>query len=299
MRIDSTKIAVVIPTLGRTFAVHNLCLSLLGGTRVPDEIVIVDQTLPEERNAIGFSSLMNLCTQERVRYHSVSFRSLTKARNFGATQTHSEILIFLDDDVFIPPELVESYAGIFENGTIDAATGMILIDEGDDGTFKPLVRMPSHPGSSNMLRGGNFALRRDTFFRVGGLDERFCGACQHEDWDLAWRLYAQDAVCVWDPAPWVYHLALPHGGGRHDHARASWDRAFNVTYFYHRHPEALGTGGSLRWITTRRLLLCREHLLLPGQLPRRMAEVWDAIQQAKRAAAVGPLLLSSDRPHDD
>ncbi len=38
------KTAVVIPTLGRTFFSYNLVMALVGGTRKPDEIIVVDRT---------------------------------------------------------------------------------------------------------------------------------------------------------------------------------------------------------------------------------------------------------------
>jgi hypothetical protein len=51
------KTCVVIPTVGRTFFALNMGMALSAGGRTPDEIIVIDQTTPEERNPIAFAAL--------------------------------------------------------------------------------------------------------------------------------------------------------------------------------------------------------------------------------------------------
>ena len=44
---------VIIPTVGRTFFALNMVMMLVAGTRQPDEIIIVDQTDADQRNAMA------------------------------------------------------------------------------------------------------------------------------------------------------------------------------------------------------------------------------------------------------
>lgn len=51
----------------RTFFVHDIVMSLLAGTRRPDEIVVVDQTDPKERDPFAFAELKKLETESVCR----------------------------------------------------------------------------------------------------------------------------------------------------------------------------------------------------------------------------------------
>src|SRR6266480_5669937 len=39
------------------FFVHNMVMALRAGGRTPDEIIVIDQTTPEDRNPIAFAAL--------------------------------------------------------------------------------------------------------------------------------------------------------------------------------------------------------------------------------------------------
>lgn len=283
-------IAVVIPTVGRMFWVLQLVDALRNGTRRPDEVIVVDQTPESQRSPIAYEAMEGLAARDEAKYLFSAKAGASLARNLGAWHAGSEIVVFLDDDVFVPRDFLAQYERIFEDEEVDAATGMILVHAADDGTFKPLVRQPSVPNSNAMLRGGNFAIRREVFVRLGGMDERFVRACNHEDWDLAWRLYEGGFKAVWDPGPWCYHAATPQGGGRWEGFSTTSDRAFNIAYFFLQHPEALRNRLGLAGHMLRQFVLNRGNVRRPWLLPFAAWVAWQSVGRARAAAKAGPIL---------
>ena len=282
--------AVIIPTLGRMFWVNQLVSSLLHGTKKPDEIIVVDQTPEADRSPISYKEMEGFIEGKAVKYIFSEVAGAAHARNVGAGAACSEILVFLDDDIFVPEYFLEEYEKHFKDEGLDAATGMILVHSRDDGTFKPLVQQESLPTLPTMLRGNNFAIRRSVFLRLGGMDERFVRASNHEDWDLAWRLYEGGYQAVWSPGPWCYHAAIGEGGGRWKAFQGTADRAYNIAYFHLRHPAALGGKASLTKHMARQFILNRANLSRPWRLQRAAWVTAIAWREAARAAKAGPLL---------
>ena len=285
-----TGSSVIIPTLGRMFWVNQLVSSLLHGTRPPAEIIIVDQTPETEHSPVASREMHRLARDPRVRWLSSEHVGAARARNVGARVAEEDVLVFLDDDIFVPERFLEEYDRIFSDPAVDAATGMILVHSRDDGTFRPLVQQASLPTEATMVRGGNFAVRRDVFCRLGGMDERFVRASQHEDWDLAWRLYEQGFAAVWSPGPWCFHAAAGEGGGRWKGFASVSDRAYNKLYFHLRHPRALGSRRALWWLMARQFVLTRGNLVRPWVVPVAVGLTAAAFQRARAAAKAGPVL---------
>ena len=281
------KTCVVIPTVGRTFFALNMVMALNAGGRTPDEIIVIDQTTPGDRNSIAFTALKGherrgLC---RVIEHSV--KSLTIARNVGVLSSDADLFIFVDDDAFVPPDFVEAWMEVFADEKVDAATGMILVSEADQGTIDTSRIQPSIHDGHTMVRGGNFAVRRRIMLEVGGLDENFVGAANHEDADLAFRLHQHGCKVVWAPRPWLFHLNYHGGGGRIRNPWANLNFAYNLCYFHLRHgiltPSKLAR--LLRWRVFNRETLRQPWLLLP-----RLVDFIRGYRMAAAAAAAGPKL---------
>lgn len=227
--------AVIIPTVGRTFFALNMVMMLIAGTRRPNEIIIVDQTDADQRNPMAFANLKALETQGYCRIVEHPIKSATVARNVGVREANADLLIFVDDDAFVPTNFLESYLEVFTDDQVDAATGMILVGESDHGTIDTTRIHPSQHDGHTMLRGGNFAVRKRVIEAIGGLDENFVGAANHEDADLAYRLHQAGCNVVWAPKPWLFHLNYHSGGGRVSNPLKHRNFAYNLCYFYLRH----------------------------------------------------------------
>ena len=280
-------IAVVIPTVGRTFFVLNMVMLLQAGSRKPDQIIIVDQTEPELRNRFAFAKLRECEERGLCRIIEHPVKSATIARNLGALASHADVLVYVDDDAFIPPDFIEGYIEVFQDLQIDAATGLVLVGESDDGTIDTDRMHPSRHDNHLMLRGGNFAIRRSVMHMIGGLDENMIGAANHEDADMAYRLHEHGCKVVWVPKPWIFHLSYQGGGGRVPNPRARLNFAYNLIYFHLRHGRlnAASLAGLLRKCVFNRRNVTRPWLLLP-----RLADFIRGYRLACAAVKRGPAL---------
>lgn len=283
----SMKIAVIIPTVGRSFFVVNMVMALLAGSRRPDEIIIVDQTDESQRNPWSYAQLERWRDQGKCQLLFEKVKSATVARNVGSRASCADLLVFVDDDAFIPPDYLAQYLHVFADPKVDAATGMILVSERDTGTIDTSRIQPSRHDGHTMLRGGNFAIRREVMFAVGGLDEKLVGAANHEDADLAARLHAAGHKVVWAPKPWLYHLSYQGGGGRIVNPTASLNFAYNLFYFHLRH----GRLDRRRLAAiVRRRLLTKGNLTRPWRLPGRALDLVRGYRAARRTSAGEPQL---------
>ena len=87
-------ITVVIPTYNRPSDLKGTIASFLSGDSVPDQIVVVDQSVvPFDPADCGFD-----VPTEILVVHS-SEPSLTRSRNIGARRARNNVLLFSDDDV--------------------------------------------------------------------------------------------------------------------------------------------------------------------------------------------------------
>jgi GT2 family glycosyltransferase len=281
------KTCVVIPTVDRTFFVLNMVMALRAGGRTPDEIIVIDQTTPEDRNPIAFAALKDHERRGLCRVIEYSVKSLTNARNVGVLSSDADLLIFVDDDAFVAPDFVEAWMEVFGDEKIDAATGMIMVSEADRGAIDTSRIQPSIHDGYTMVRGGNFAVRRRIMLELGGLDENFVGAANHEDADLAFRLHQHGCKVVWAPRPWLFHLCYREGGGRIRNPRATLNLAYNMFYFHLRHgiltPSKVAS--LLRLCVFNRKTVTHPWLLLP-----RLVEFIRSYRMAAACAAAGPKL---------
>ena len=167
-------VTVIICTRDRGDLLKATLDSILGGTRRPDELLVVDQSDGDEtRRAVEAMG------QPVVRYLPTETRGLSRARNVGLEHGRGDVLAFTDDDVLVHVDWLERIASEFEAyprlsflfGTVlppdeyDWATEMI--PHCRVATRRP-VRWFQHAAFGGM--GANMALRRGAFERLGGFD---------------------------------------------------------------------------------------------------------------------------------
>lgn len=113
-------ISVIVATYSRFERVKDLLGFLLKNSRLPDEVIFVEQgdvdTL--RKNISDYFKYLNI----KIIYHSVP--SAAQARQKGMENSTGEILVFLDDDMFID----ENYLAVAEkylnnNYEVNALTG--------------------------------------------------------------------------------------------------------------------------------------------------------------------------------
>lgn len=89
------QISLIIPTIGRTKDINNLLSSFNDQTKLPYEIIIIEQETKKLEN------IKNKYKNLHINYYYLKNKSLTKAKNFGVTKATGDIIGFLDDDIIL------------------------------------------------------------------------------------------------------------------------------------------------------------------------------------------------------
>jgi len=207
-------VSVVLCTRDRPQMLSQAVSSILAGTAVPAEIVIVDQSETPHRslaNAGGSGS-------PEIRHVQSRSRGLARARNEGTRLARHPILVFTDDDVLVDPSwigrLVSALKAASENTVV---TGRVIAGEPETaGAFAPslkggdVARVFRGRVREDPLVSANMALPRALFEWLGGLDPRlgvgtpFPGG---EDNDFGFRLLESGCDIAYVPDAVVVHRA--------------------------------------------------------------------------------------------
>jgi len=176
----AVHVAVIVPTYtaDRLETLRKCLNRILDNTRRPDEIIVVVDSNP---------SLLQLLERE-LRDSGVVVmlsegRGVSAARNTGAGKCESEILIFIDDDVFPERDWLDTMTATLCRDSVAGAGGNVLPDYVTGARELPsevlwLVGCTyrGHPeGHVPISRpiGSTMAFRKDVFVDVGGFDSRF------------------------------------------------------------------------------------------------------------------------------
>lgn len=197
------KLSVILTTSpGREQSLAG-CLSLLEQQLYPPDQVIVVDDGSQQGEAMAAASGLKPDYLWRPNDCRVAV-----SRNLGAEAARHELLVFLDSDMLLNPLGLRAYQAYFESDPDHALYGYfgyapeysalshllperrVLWCDRRFETYAPEGLIPA----SNMLRyphewawSGNFALRRERYFSVGGFDPRYQG-WGGEDLDFASRL---------------------------------------------------------------------------------------------------------------
>jgi GT2 family glycosyltransferase len=173
--------SVVVPTAGRPTLARLLhSLADTSGPRAA-RIVIADDRPRSSTAALEPTTALPL---EVVRSHG---RGPAAARNAGARAAHSEWIVFLDDDVIVPPE----WGRLLASDLAEARSSTAAI-QGHIEVPLPRDRRPTD--WERNVKGlekarwatADMAYRRSVLMELGGFDERFSHAYR-EDTDLGLR----------------------------------------------------------------------------------------------------------------
>lgn len=236
--------SVVIATRGRPALVLDTVRSILAGTHVPEEIVIVDQS-PSVDHALGALAGERPDVLTLVRSHDAG---LTRARNAGVAHARNDVLVFVDDDMTADPRWLPSLlAGLGAPAEREVVTGRVVAGEPErPGAFVPstaheLLRAEySGRIDRDVLAGGNVALWRAALDEVGPWDERLGAGSRYpaaDDNDLGFRLLEAGYRIVYLPDALLYHRAWRP---RWAYPAVRWRYGRGKAGFYMKHARAAG-----------------------------------------------------------
>jgi GT2 family glycosyltransferase len=143
------------------------------------------------------------------------------AINTGAAAARSEFLVFLNNDMRVSCGWLSAFATVISEKNADCVTGKILSWDGRHVDFvEGILLFDGHAlqrkqgvhasaVSGDTVRrtfiacGGNMAIRRSLFLKLGGFDPAFFAYT--EDVDFSWRLNASGGKIFFSPDAVVYH----------------------------------------------------------------------------------------------
>jgi GT2 family glycosyltransferase len=221
------RVSIIVPTTLRNRVTPRCLRSVLETTRYGNFELVLVATRPDLAAGSARAKFARLLRDPRVRtlgYEPSAF-NFSRVNNFGAAETHGELLCFLNDDIeVIDPDWLAQLVARVSLAGVAAAGPMLYYPSGliqQAGVLLGVGGVADH-AFRNEARGqiGYFArgaleqdftcltaacllVRRDAFEAVGGFDVALPTA--FNDVDFCIRLRRTGGRIVWTPTAQMYH----------------------------------------------------------------------------------------------
>lgn len=197
-------VAVIIPVYNSSKLLGDTLLALSLGTRLPDELIVVDDGSTDDSASIAESYGAHVVVMPRN-------VGPAACRNQGVLLSNSEILIFLDADTCVHPKTIEQITERLVLGTDLTGVFGSYDDTPRDprpcSQFRNLAHCYVHRSarhSALTFWSGCGAVRREAFLAANGFDERYRRP-SIEDIELGYRMTDHGARILLDPEIYVTH----------------------------------------------------------------------------------------------
>jgi GT2 family glycosyltransferase len=216
-----TMRAVSVLTLAKGRATHllNLVQGLTQQTQPPEELIVA--VLQDELYTLPSAPF----PIRQLQIDTDTLR-LAQARNAAARAAVGDVLVFLDTDCIPEPSLVADYAGHMVNFEGLLMGEVLYLPGGATDTAWSFEQFAKVGVKHSDRRGPppegieicadyrcfwslNFAMRRDTFLKIGGFDERYWGY-GGEDTDFGKIISTNGVPIAWMKGGLAYHQYHPH-----------------------------------------------------------------------------------------
>jgi glycosyltransferase involved in cell wall biosynthesis len=125
--MKKVRFSIVIPTLRRGALLRMTLEGLLACDPGPDEVIVIDAD-PERSAQAIVEELASRAGSSRLRYLT-SAPGLAQQRNLGIDEAKGDVIVFVDDDVQIPPDLLERLGAAYADEAVLGATGRVVEPE--------------------------------------------------------------------------------------------------------------------------------------------------------------------------
>jgi GT2 family glycosyltransferase len=285
------SISVIVPTYNRDASLMECLVSVMAQDFPGQmEIIVVDQGRGHSQDVLGFFEQ----SRREITRIEQQVPNLPKARNTGVAAARNELVIFVDDDMVLPPGTVARFAGYFPPASRRAVAGLPISDQAPESSYNDYARL-----YGTRIRNPKAGLIEHAFYipspfciparllrALGGYDEnlgRLSPPAYGED-DEFWRRAARSGVRLFiDPGLRVVHrdhLAGGCGSRQTDPALALKYHIKSMVYIRLKHHGCLGAGG---WLQLARAYLVNREVLrkAPRDVVRNFRTCWTAIQEVK------------------
>jgi GT2 family glycosyltransferase len=206
--------SLIISTRGRPAFLSAAVAAVQAGRVRPTELVLVDQS--EEAHPSFSAARMEGPTP--LRYLWSRDRGLSRGRNAGIAAATGEILVFIDDDILVPPDWLGTIVdALVASGPRCVMTGRVVAGPAEvAGAFAPSLSLSEEAVTyhgrvgRDVLLPMNMAMYRSVVDEIGDFDVRL-GVGSHfpssEDNDFGFRLLEAGYRIVYRPDIVVTHRA--------------------------------------------------------------------------------------------
>jgi GT2 family glycosyltransferase len=184
--MSEPSIAIVVPVSDGGAAFSDCLLALGRLTPRPLELIVVDDASTDgsaERAAAAGARVIRMARRAGP----------AAARNRGASTASADVILFLDADVLVSPDLIARAQRLMADGSITAVIGSYDSRPTAPGLvsqYKNLAHRFVHQTADRdafTFWGACGAIRRDALVALGGFDERYTTS-SIEDIELGYRL---------------------------------------------------------------------------------------------------------------
>ncbi len=213
--------SIVVPTYGRPPYVSDALRSLARQSLDGYEILVVDNQPSAE--VAGLVESAGKDSRAEIRYLEEPEVGLHHARHRGAREARAEILVYVDDDVIVPPGWLEKMLEPFRDPEVGMVGGKIvarweaprpewlaefpasylsLLDLGDERRTLE---------TSGEIYGANMAVRRNVLYNAGGFhpdamgDRRLLLYRGDGETGLCQKALDEGYQLVYEPEAWLEH----------------------------------------------------------------------------------------------
>lgn len=207
-------VAVAISTMHRADALARCLPAIWAGTVRPREVVVVDQSSDDAtRHVVSEHEAAGM----PIRYHRAEPRGLGASQNLALLLARTSVVAVTDDDCVVDGRWLEVIESAFAaDPSLDLVAGRVLAlpAEGERSwpvslrTSTQRVDFHGYAPPWNVGSGNNFAVRRASYLRIGGCDERLGPGSPAKggvDMDLFYRLLRAGARLRYEPDAVVHH----------------------------------------------------------------------------------------------
>ena len=186
------SISVIIPTKDRVGSLRRCIVSLLQQTRLPDEIIVID-----DGGNKSAADILSTFRNDRIHVYQPEFAlGKSGARNEGIRHAQGEILAFIDDDCTAETSWLAELTRPFLELSIDFVIGQTFYVSREYCAHYP-ERIVSNVGAKYPMTG-NIAFRRGVFDRCGFFDATFDDVGKE---DAEFGIRAVSKGCLYKRAP--------------------------------------------------------------------------------------------------
>jgi GT2 family glycosyltransferase len=289
---DHPSISVIVPTYHR----EDSLMDCLASVMVQDyagqkEIIVVEQGRLHPKEELDFFLFLH---RRRITRIEQPEPNLPKARNMGAAAAQGDLLIFVDDDMALPPGAVARLAGRILPGSHCAVSGLPVSDSAPESSFADYARLYGErirDVASGLIEHpfyipSPFCIPAQLYRALGGFDEnlgRLSPTAFGEDAEF-WRRAGRSGVKLSiDPGLRALHRDHLAGGCGSRQTNPVLARKYHMksmAYIRIKHHGRLGAGG---WLQLARGFIVNREILRksPGQILRNFATARAAVKEVR------------------